>query len=787
MSLFSSRSLRLRFAFLPESIRTGHLWMTLASVGFCVSSFAQNQMKVFSGDQAVEGAQVWIESLGGAGFTNAQGVYDPGTLPPGTYTVMVSMVGYETARFSIEVPASKAYEFELKSNSDLETVTITGTLNEVNVRDAAVKVEVLSSKRIELFMPPVSSSLVDAIQLINGVREVVACGVCGTNSISINGLPGPYTAILIDGMPIYGNLASVYGLNGIPASAIDRIEVTKGPNSTLYGSEALAGIVNIITKTPEKQPLLSTDALLTSHAELFTGMSTATRLGAANFLLSYNGLYADHFEDRDRDGFSDAPHIDRHSVFTKASFKGANQSPVHIAARFLWEDRRNGVKPFLDRRGYQQLRGDDSIYGESIYTRRWELFGSAVLWKAQNVKLDFSASRHDQDSYYGSDNYTAAQDILFVNLTRNRPLGNHRILTGLGYRYQAYNDNTPATQNPEGADRAEVQHIPAVFAEDEWTLGQKWQLLSGLRMDYYRLHGVILSPRVNVKYAADSESTVRLNVGTGFRIVNLFAEDHAFISGQRALEIEGDLSPERSVSGNLNFNRRYSLGSGYGSIDADLYYTHFFNKIAPDYSDPAKIVYGNSQGFARTSGFALNWSQSFAFPLSFTLGGLVQRAVIQEENTEGRLETQPLEFAPDWSSVATINYRISRWGLSLGYSANLTGPMKLPEVYDLDENGIPLAESRPLRSPITARHNIQIQWETKKSWTLYAGIQNLFDELQSVSPLTGYNDPNAAVGFSPYFDTSYAYATGHGREYFIGARCEIRSAKPSEKKRLERL
>jgi outer membrane receptor for ferrienterochelin and colicins len=106
--------------------------------------------------------------------------------------------------------------------------------------------------------------------------------------------------------------------------------------------------------------------------------------------------------------------------------------------------------------------------------------------------------------------------------------------------------------------------------------------------------------------------------------------------------------------------------------------------------------------------------------------------------------------------------------------------MELPRVYDLGENGLPLSEPRPTRSPITGRHNLQIQWNLAKAWTVSAGVQNLFDELQAYSPLTGYNDPSAPAGFSPYFDTSYAYATGHGREYFLGLRFEI-AQKPSER------
>ncbi|MBI1317165.1 TonB-dependent receptor plug domain-containing protein [bacterium] len=762
----------------------------LLSLLYPSTALAQNVVSVRSmgsvpgeADGVLEGAAVWIEGQSVGGFTDSTGTLVIGSLPEGRHRLHVASVGYHAQTLTVSFPLERPLTLVLQASGDLNAITVTGTLNEVRVRDAPVKAEVLSAQRIDVLLPRVSSSLIDAIPLVNGVREVVACGVCGTNSISINGLPGPYTAVLIDGMPVYGNLAAVYGLNGIPASAIDRIEVIKGPNSTLYGSEALAGVVNIVTLSPERQPLLSADFMATSHAELFGGLTWAPQWGKVPVLFSYNGTYANHFVDQDGDGFSDAPHLDRHSIFAKANIAGAGKRNSSVAVRYSYEDRRNGVSDFLDHRAYLDLRGNDSIYGESIVTRRWELFSSLWLWSAQDVKLDLSLSRHDQDSYYGADFYRAYQNIAFVNLTRNRVYGAHRILTGLGYRLQGYNDNTSATETSEGADKADLQSIPGLFAEDEWNIDSNWVLLTGMRVDYYRRHGWIASPRLNLKYAPTPNSVFRLNTGTGFRIVNLFTEDHAFVSGQREIVIAEELNPERSLSGNLNYNQQYTLSRGFGSIDVDVFYTHFFNKIAPDYSDPNTIVYANSPGFARTAGLGLNWNHSFAFPISWTLGGMLQSAQISEMNEDGKTTLSDLEFAPNWSGIFTLSYRRSGW--SLGYTASITGPMKLPTVYDLDAQGNPLPDPRPTRSPVFARHTVQVQWNLRPDWMLYGGIQNLFDQIQSISPLVGYNDPNHPSGFSPYFDTSYAYAAGHGREFYLGLRWTLSADQKQQHPRTE--
>ena len=179
---------------------------------------------------------------------------------------------------------------------------VTGTMQPTFVSASPVKIDVVTAKHLNTYIPGAATSVVEGMSLINGVQEVVACGVCFTNSISINGLPGPYTAVLMDGSPIYGNLASVYGLNGIPSMIIDRFEVIKGPSSTLYGSEAVAGVINIITKDPENQPVFSADVMGTSHSESFGNFSVAPSIGKSNGFLGLNYAYINDFDDENNDG-----------------------------------------------------------------------------------------------------------------------------------------------------------------------------------------------------------------------------------------------------------------------------------------------------------------------------------------------------------------------------------------------------------------------------------------------------------------------------------------------------
>jgi len=725
---------------------------------------------VISGENdGIPGATIRLLGTEHAEIADPQGKYIITDIAPGTYQVEVRSVGYKPQRQSITIDQSDlVLKLQLEESAlTMNEVVVTGTMTPTFVSQSPVKIDVVTSDYLNTFLPAAASGVVEGVSLVNGVQEVVACGVCFTNSISINGLPGPYTAILMDGSPIYGNLASVYGLNGIPNMIIDRFEVIKGPNSTLYGSEAVAGVINIITKDPADQPLVSIDVMGTTQKEMFSNFSISPSLGRTSGFIGVNHGYITGFADNNEDGFGDNVNLDRLSLFTKWNIFRKSGKKFTVTGKYYFEDRRNGVEAFLRDRNYKHIRGNDSIYGESIYTNRFELFGTYELPTTELLRIDYSASLHDQDSYYGQDHYTAHQNILFANLIWNKPIGKHDLVLGITNRFQTYDDNTVATEAID-SDGTLKQYIPGIFLQDEWQATRWLTLLGGSRLDHYHEHGVIFSPRLSLKANAGKWTTFRTNFGTGFRIVNLFTEDHAFVTGQRQVIITEQLKPEESYNLSFNINHVYSLGESQGMIDVDAFYTHFTNKITPNYDMPGKIIYANTPGFAVSKGVGINMQHQFRFPLSLNAGMNFQEVT----ETQNR-ETHAIEFAPKWSGVFTSSYLHKPWQLSIGYSVRLTGPMALPQVYDLDYQGNPLPESRPTQSETWAIHDIQIQKQLPKGFAIYGGIQNLFNYRQPWAPLVGFNDPATSPGFSNRFDTSYSYSSIHGREFYFGLKWEL--------------
>ena len=745
---------------------------------FCMAQTGELKGHLAGEDEHLPFANVYLRNTITGTTSDELGNYHLQNIQPGNYTIIASFVGHVSQKRQIVIKAGETLivNFDLASSSALDEIVVTGTMKETYVSASPIKIDVVTSKQLDTYLPSAASSVIESVQLVNGVQEVVACGVCYTNSISVNGLPGSYTAILMDGTPIYGSLASVYGLNGIPNMIIDRFEVIKGPSSTLYGSEAVAGVINIITKNPENQPLFSADIMTSSHEEVFGNIALAPRLGKSNAYIGVNFGYANHYADNNLDGFGDGVNSEHISIFSKLNFYRPSDKLFSLAAKYYYEDRRNGVEAYVKDRAYKTIRGSDQIYGESIYTNRLELFGSYALNTKANLKIDYSLSNHEQDSYYGDQFFEASQQIAFGNFLWNFNKTNHDVLVGISLRYDAYDDNTLATEKEIDGDiinDPNNQFVPGVFIQDEFGVSENVTLLGGIRLDHHQEHGLIYAPRLNLKVNTSEWTTFRFNFGTGFKVVNLFTEDHAFVTGQREVIIAEDLEPESSYNFSINYNQIYTGLGGSGTIDLEGFYTYFTNKIIPDYEVPGFIVYENSNGFASSMGLSMNINHNFIIPLNLNIGLNLLKSTETETDLAGTEITKDILFAPRWSGVITSSYQFKRQRITLAYTAQITGPMALPEVYDLDESGAPLEDSRPTTSIPFSLHQVQVTKMIKNNYSLYFGINNLFNFIQTESPLVGYNDPNYEPGFSPYFDTAYAYAPNHGIEFYLGFKWDL--------------
>src|SRR5690606_965105 len=229
--------------------------------------------------KAVSWATVTIPSLNIGTKADSSGLFLLPGVPAGNWELEVKYVGYQpfTVRIRTDGIAPTHKDMVLMdAGTSLDEVVVSGTMKEVSKLDSPVPVEVYTAK---FFKANPAPTVFDALQNINGVRPQLNCNICNTGDIHINGLEGPYTMVLLDGMPSVSGLSTVYGRSGSPQALIDRVEIVKGPASTLYGSEAVGGLINIITKNPRTTPTLAVDAFGTGWGELSADIAAKLRAG----------------------------------------------------------------------------------------------------------------------------------------------------------------------------------------------------------------------------------------------------------------------------------------------------------------------------------------------------------------------------------------------------------------------------------------------------------------------------------------------------------------------------
>jgi len=744
-----------------------------------VASFGSAQtasvMGVITGDDgSLPYATVELVGTSMSTVSNESGQYQFSDVPYGRYTIRSSFTGYKVSTQSILISETKPYtvNFELPSMM-LDEIVVSGSLKEMKKLDSPVPIEVYQPTYFKRNPTP---NIYEALQNVNGVRPQLNCNVCNTGDIHINGLEGPYTMILIDGMPIVGGLSSVYGLSGIPNSMIERIEVVKGPASTLYGSEAVGGLINVITKKTANVPLLSIDAFATSWQEYNVDVALKTRWSKRiTSLTGINYFNYKNPKDVNGDNFTDVTLQDRVSVFQKWNLSRKENRVMSLAVRYLYEDRWGGEMHWTP-----EYRGGDSVYAESIYTNRWEVVGVYQIPTKEKLLLSYSANAHDQNSVYGNTKYNAKQNIGFAQLVWDKKIGRHDFIAGSALRYTYYDDNTAATSDPvSGANLARETWLPGVFVQDELGVNEFIKVLGGIRFDYNSNHGSIFTPRAALKWSPNTKNVFRLNAGTGYRVVNLFTEEHAALTGSREVVIEEELRPETSYNINLNYIRRFYWKESFSfGLDASSWYTYFTNQILPDYdTDPDKIIYDNLDGYSVSRGAAINGDFDIGNRVTGNIGATYMDVFVVEEQNGAIRRYKPV-LTESWSGIWSLTYKFPKLRVNLDYTGNLYGPMRLPTLGHLDP--------RANKSPWWSIQNIQITHRTKEERIeVYGGVKNLLNFTPASNSIARANDPFdkhvlrdefGAVIPTPNnpnamsFDPSYVYAPNQGIRGFAGIR-----------------
>ena len=676
----------------------------------------------------------------------------------------------------------------------MQTVT-TATRSERLLNNVPIRTELLSP---EIFAAAGTPDLSAAIEYLSGARVEANCQNCGTAEVKLQGLGAAYNQILFDSQPLFGGLASVYGLEQIPTAFIDRIEVVKGGASTLYGPGAVAGVINIIPHEPVvsridfEASFESYDGEPAYRGSAVLDWVSSDQNYAASFYSEYRQSDAADLND---DGFSD---ITDRELTTVGGYLWAypiDDGKLSLNYAYTEEDRRGGDR--------FDLVPHETQITEAL-EHAWHRGG--IAWDHQvnpdfNYRLAASFSDISRDSYYGGVgveslpgqpsfdpvSYAAAVEEAkllygFTETTRiyfdslfSYDFGEHILIWGLQYLedevFDEKRDDLGQPLRTDGtiAERSGEDPIAegdfdnlGIYIQNEWDPTDAMTLVTGVRADKHSdIDDWILSPRAAVRYRATSDLTFRASVATGFRAPEIFNEDfHIEILDDptRTRNVPG-LTEESSTSWGAGFVWIPSAADNKLQIDVEFYRTEI-----EDTFNVSDIVFTDSNGDAfklrenaggsAVQGFEANVMYRINDQFWFDAGVAYNDARFDErqEVLDGIVEDRFLEN-PEWTGVAQLNYtnhEVFDAFLGLIY----TGPMVV-----LAEGEGRLNESTDhffvVDFSITKHINIPGQ---DFHLDLTVGVRNLFDERQD--DLTS----------GPDRDTTYFYGPRFPRSFFVSAR-----------------
>ena len=773
---------------------------TLLSLLAITTVMAQNQQATISGTVTSNGnpvpfADVYVKNgtVGTSGEIDGKFTLN---VPSGTFNIVAQSQGFRslTKQISIEAGNTQEVNFSLIEDAlGLEEVVVSATRNRISKKEAPVIVNVLSQK---LFRATQSISLADGLNYQPGVRVETNCQNCGFTQVRLNGLEGQYTQILVNSRPVFSALNGVYGLEQIPVSIIDRVEVVRSGGSALFGSNAIAGTINVITKEP-----VNNSWEISSNFGIIDGITLDRNVNVNATIVSEDlssgvtvyGIFRDRDAyDANDDGFSEITALTNNSLGAKAFLRPNDNSRISVDFTGIREYRRGGDRLDL---APQFTDITEELDHNTVFTGvDYELFDDA---RKNNVTAYVSFQHTDRDSYYGGlgGGRTAADSIaannafgktkdiaLVAGAKYTHNFKRDVITTGLEYQLNDTDDAIP------GYNRLVDQKVNSIglYAQYEWKPSEKFTALVGARLDHVNVDGfytiqdvarssdvseTVLNPRLTILYNINDALQFRGGYARGFRAPQAFNEDlHISSVGgeQRFVILSDNLESEFSNAFTASFNYTKDFNKTQTNFLVEGFYTTLenpFTIVSTGTSLPNGSILEESRNGsgAYVAGANLELSVSPSSDFSFQAGATFQRSIFKEDqvlfeadgSVPGEQDVILEEFvrAPNVYGFLNANWTASE-ALRFDVTGSYTGSMIAPQVIS-DSGFIDLVDTESFLDMTT---KIIYHFDPIENFhvELSGGIQNLFDSYQD----------NFDRGAGR--DSNFIYGPNRPRTFFIG-------------------
>jgi outer membrane receptor for ferrienterochelin and colicins len=707
--------------------------------------------------QPLAGAVVLIPPFPKSVETRADGVFEISGIPPGRYQVEVYAPGHMDFRSELFELSADIDEFEaVLPRIPAEEIVVTATRTPRLYAEVPVKTQIIGAREIEIRQ---ATQLAESLAYTTGLRVETNCLNCNFTQVRINGMEGKYTQILIDNSPVFGSMVGVYGLEQIPAEMINRIEVVKGGGSALYGGNAVAGVINVLTKEPHEN-----GASLSFQQEAIDGRPFSN-FGFHSSLVSPSGttkgfLFANARNrspvDVNGDGFSEIGKLKATSFgFNLYQDAPGVRGKLKLGVTRIVENRRGGnAFDLLPHQADIAEAVESNMTGLSL---EWNQYLSARMF----YNVGFSYLDAARESYYGS-----GQDLNAYGSTRNpllifsgqfnRQSRGHLLSFGVQAKSERLEDRALGYGRVIDDTYSEI----GVYIQDDMRISRTLSLLAGLRATQHSLiERLILNPRFSFLANLTPDIGWRTTLSTGFRAPQVFDEDlHITQVGGQGVVIRNapDLKEEKSLSLSSGFDFGRQVGTHLLQVSAEGFFTVLRDAFVMEQqdSDTRENVLAferiNSPG-ARVAGVSLEFGLLSGSGWRINTGWTFQRSRLDEPEPD--FGSQQFFRTPDvygFLQFALENNKLADLELSLDY----TGPMSVPHFAGyIEEDRLETVEDFWV---LNARFSRELKFSDGFSAKIFAGVFNLLNAFQ----------PDLDRG--PDRDAGYIYGPSKPRSFTAG-------------------
>ncbi|MBP6436568.1 MAG: TonB-dependent receptor [Paludibacteraceae bacterium] len=702
-------------------------------------------------------------------MTDASGHYFLKNLPIGTFTIIYSMVGYQTVERTITIEPNKTLELKIKLEETsimMDNIVVTGNKYETKKKETSSIVNVVTPL---IFTSTSANSIGEALDYQTGLRTEMTCGNCGVPQLRINGLEGHYSQLLLDSRPLFSSLASVYGLEQMPTGMIDRVEVIRGGASALYGSNAIGGVVNIITKEPTRNFVeLSNNTSLLGNSALDANTTfNASIIGNnSNVGVFLFGVLRDRQAyDRDNDGFSEMPALQGSVVGFRSYFKTSNYSKITTEYHHSTEYRRGG--DLLDLPAHEANLAEQLQHNIDAGSVKFDLYTK----DNKHFISTYSAFQHIvRNSYFGTgqdlDAYGKSKDINSVTGAQYRYSMDNLLFMpadfsmGIEYTYNQLQDQMLG----HGIDVNQNVSIFGGYLQNEWKNNQL-SLLAGARVEKHNLmNNPVVSPRVSLRYNPTHNIVLRTGYASGYRAPQIYNEDlHVAAVGGEVSIISQDanLRPEYSHSFSVSADAYHRFGFWETNLTVDGFYTKLNDVFALeengfDSKGNLLLLRVNESG-ATVTGVNIEGVLGYKNLLSLQLGYTLQSSLYDEPvtwSTNTAIEaTRRMQRTPDHYGYAVMNYNATK-NFTASVSGKYTGSMLVPHFA-----GYIAEDTETISSPfwdMGVKLAYKIPFYKYYALEVNGGVKNILDSFQ----------PDLDKGMDK--DAGYIYGPTLPRTFFVG-------------------